>query len=430
MSAREAYIAGRSGGSRPPKQTSPSSTQGNRQQEREQQAYDAGRQEKERAQTIQQQGITGLSQDQREQARSIAEQTGKDPYDTKSQIAPGGGIIASKQAPIDKFNEFMTTVVDTGNIRFPSFNPIFGAIQGFQNTNQVLEKLSKGSELNSNDKITVFNLYNNLPLDDLQNLVEKYAKDNKIDSNDIFENINDTLSNLENLVEDQEDNLQSYFDRMDKMGLGDTIKTMAGDLTGTRDTKGITTLEDITDDLGSEGLAYLKATDPKTYYRLRPNDRDLANVSLQGLSNSPEDRQFAARIMEARAEAMNRQSRQDANMGQGIMASSPAFATPASQYGMFIGKPGPFIGNFVDTDGDGVDDRFQTGPGQPRQPFVNPKAPLPGASGTAQPVGTGITPFNINQFYASLPQYTQQGIMAPTNLSRFTDALRMFPGMA
>ena len=113
---------------------------------------------------------------------------------------------------------------------------------------------------------------------------------------------------------------------------------------------------------------------------------------------------------------------------QGIMASSPAFATPASQYGIFIGKPGPFTADFIDSDGDGIDDRFQTGPGQPRQPFVNPKAPLPGTSGTPQPVGTGITPFNVNQFYASLPQYTQQGIMSP-NLSQFYQNLGLFPGM-
>ena len=45
---------------------------------------------------------------------------------------------------------------------------------------------------------------------------------------------------------------------------------------------------------------------------------------------------------------------------------------------------------------------------------------------TPQP--TGISKFDVDKFYASLPQYTQQGIMAPTNLSRFTDALRMFPG--
>ena len=47
---------------------------------------------------------------------------------------------------------------------------------------------------------------------------------------------------------------------------------------------------------------------------------------------------------------------------------------------------------------------------------------------TPQP--TGISAFDVDKFYASLPQYTQQGIMAPANLSRFTDALKMFPGMA
>ena len=47
---------------------------------------------------------------------------------------------------------------------------------------------------------------------------------------------------------------------------------------------------------------------------------------------------------------------------------------------------------------------------------------------TPQP--TGISGFDVDKFYASLPQYTQQGIMAPANLSRFTDALKMFPGMA
>ena len=46
-----------------------------------------------------------------------------------------------------------------------------------------------------------------------------------------------------------------------------------------------------------------------------------------------------------------------------------------------------------------------------------------------QVVGRGITPFNVNQFYASLPQYTQQGIMSP-NLTQFNQNLRMFPGMA
>ena len=45
---------------------------------------------------------------------------------------------------------------------------------------------------------------------------------------------------------------------------------------------------------------------------------------------------------------------------------------------------------------------------------------------TSQP--TTISNFDVDKFYASLPKYTQSGVMAPINLSRFTDALRMFPG--
>ena len=91
--------------------------------------------------------------------------------------------------------------------------------------------------------------------------------------------------------------------------------------------------------------------------------------------------------MEARALAADKQSRQDANMGQGIMAASPAL------------------------------------PGLPID-IISPKMPLPVPD--KQVVGRGITPFNINQFYASLPQYTQQGIMSP-NLSQFYQNLGAFP---
>ena len=79
--ARDAYIAGRSGGSRP-KQSGPSSTQRDKSVDA---AYDAGRQERERAQTIRDEGIGGLSQEQQDQAKTIAEQTGKDPYNTLTQ---------------------------------------------------------------------------------------------------------------------------------------------------------------------------------------------------------------------------------------------------------------------------------------------------------------------------------------------------------
>jgi len=47
--------------------------------------------------------------------------------------------------------------IDTSNLGLPTINPALGAIQGFQNTNQVLEKLSKGSELPKNNITDVAN---------------------------------------------------------------------------------------------------------------------------------------------------------------------------------------------------------------------------------------------------------------------------------
>ena len=54
------------------------------------------------------------------------------------------------------------------------------------------------------------------------------------------------------------------------------------------------------------------------------------------------------------------------------------------------------------------------------QPPGTPPIPFPVAT------GAGITPFNINQFYASLPQYTQQGIMSPS-LAQYFQNLQAFP---
>ena len=370
-------------------------------------------QRKQAAQGMQQAGIGSLSgrttdDDRGRQAREIQRDAGVETitrdsdrdYDENTER-----LIAQAKAErgiIDEPKKTGIFGIDFSNLGLPTINPALGFIQGSQNTNQVLEKLSKGLELNSNDKLTLINLRNNLAKDDFTNLFVKYAEDNDAFLNDMFANFQKEYGKIEELVEDQQDNLQSYFDRMDKMGLGETTKTMAGDLTGTRDTKGITTLEDITDDLKTEGLAYLKATDPQAYYRLRPNDPDLANESFVSTGDRVADRRFNAKIMEARAEAMNRQSRQDANMGQGIMAASPALP------GLPVTGPATVI--------------------TPTTPTTNPVlTPVP-VGGIAPTTTTGITPFNINQFYASLPQYTQQGVMSP-NLAQYYQNLGLFPGM-
>jgi hypothetical protein len=339
-----------------------------------------------------------MSEQEAQQAQAIID---------KNQPSTAGGLTAQQLR--DRRNQPKTGIfgIDFSNLGLPTINPALGAIQGFQNTNQVLEKISKGLELNPNDKVTLINLRNNLDADTRTNLFLKYSRDNKVKLNDIISNFNEEYSKIEESVEDQQDNLQSYFDRMDKMGLGDTAKTMFGDVTRTRDIEeGITTLEDLTKPadeggLGTEGLQFLKVTNPQAYYRLRPNDRDLANESFVSTGDPVADRQFNAKIMEARAEAMNRQSRQDANMNQGIAAASPALPGISVPAGGTVSSPA-----------------------------VTPNpvlTPIP-VGGVAPTTTSGITPFNINQFYASLPQYVQSGVIAPINLSRFTDALRMFPG--
>jgi hypothetical protein len=68
-------------------------------------------------------------------------------------------------------------------------------------------------------------------------------------------------------------------------------------------------------------------------------------------------------------------------------------------------------------------------PGLPVRPPITPPGTTPPAQPPIPAPIAGVTPFNINQFYASLPQYTQQGIMSP-NLSQFYQNLSMFPGMS
>ncbi len=325
-----------------------------------------------------------MSEQEAQQAQAIID---------KNQPATAGGLTA-QQSKLRR-NQPKTGIfgIDFSNLGLPTINPALGAIQGFQNTNQVLEKLSKGSKLNPNDKITLINLRNNLDADTRTNLFLKYSRDNKVKLNDLISNFKHEYGKIEadlkldfRSQKDFPTCKDTYFERMDKMGLGDTAKTMFGDVTRTRDIEeGIITLEAVTDSLGTEGLQFLKVTDPQTYYRLRPNDRDLANESFVSTGDRVADRRFNAKIMEARAEAMDRQSRQDANMGQGIMAASPALPGISVPAGGTVSSPAVTP-----------------------NPVLTP-VPVGGITPTTT---TGITPFNINQFYASLPQYVQQGIMS------------------
>ena len=107
-------------------------------------------------------------------------------------------------------------------------------------------------------------------------------------------------------------------------------------------------------------------------------------------------------------------------------------------YGTRIGVTGPVTADFRDSDGDGIDDRYQTGPGMKYQgPAIDPtqlKKPNPFDSSfqVVQPVVSQPfeqfnrgTPFNYSVSPLS-NQYTQQGIADP-NLAQYYQNLNLFP---
>jgi hypothetical protein len=153
MSDREAYIAGRSGGRRPPD----TSTKVEKEQgfgNREQAAYDAGQQERQRAQTIKEKGIAGLSQREQEQAKTIAEKTGKDPYNTLTNEEKEN--LPSFEDKGKGFN-----IQDTFDF-FSKFSPIIGFGKGFGAFIDSLVKSPKAKQFtNPNDLAIIRSLFTN-----------------------------------------------------------------------------------------------------------------------------------------------------------------------------------------------------------------------------------------------------------------------------
>ena len=155
-------------------------------------------------------------------------------------------------------------------------------------------------------------------------------------------------------------------------------------------------------DPDSNMLESFAKADPTTY--LEVFGLPATDVGLERFANMPigkADKKTSQLIMEARKRLQDAQSRQDENMGQGIMAASPALPGISVPAGGTVSSP-----------------------------TVTPNpvlTPVP-VGGVAPTTTSGITPFDVRQFYASLPQYTQQGIMNP-NLAQFYQNLGLFPGM-
>ena len=154
------------------------------------------------------------------------------------------------------------------------------------------------------------------------------------------------------------------------------------------------------DKIGKAGMAFLDQTNPQLYdelqtYGTMQGVEKLASRQFVDTGNPVADRRYNARIMEARALAADKQSRQDANMA----GSSPAFAPPT--------QPG-------------------TPPGT--QPPTTPPTTPPGASPTpAPPTGTTPTPFDYSQFpQFNMSNYAQQGLGATPQFGDFNETLNRF----
>ncbi len=378
MSAREAYIAGRSGGSRPPKQTSPSSTQGNTQQDREQSAYDAGQAERRR--DLEGPSKTIVPSDSKtgkteyEQARTIAENVAKqgqfkDPYDVltrQEEIAAG-----FPQTGIEK-------LMQTTGIKVPNLS-LQGLGIGAKTFGTLLDSVFK-------PKASTFKGQNNLSI--IKNLVKP-------------ENLLDYYNTYKDVI--TEAGFDTDFDfiqaigRAPELGVQGTESQRRADPASYYDQELFVDsgeqdemLKDYPEFLEKMGLKPMSSRFANTTGNLV----DIANIpvtpEMQG--NNPE---FAKRIFEARME-LDRMGRDSSGNPQGgIMTASSA---PADVIGIDLPNPG-------------VTPR--PGPIPPENPILNP-------------VMSQRDPFDLAKFYASLPPYTQQGVMSPS-LMQYYRNLGLFP---
>ena len=152
------------------------------------------------------------------------------------------------------------------------------------------------------------------------------------------------------------------------------------------------------DKIGKAGMAFLDQTNPQLFdelqtYGTSQGIEKLASRQFVNTGDRVADRRYNARIMEARALAADKQSRQDANMA----GSSPAFAPPT--------QPG-------------------TPPGT--QPPAPPMQPPPGASPTPAPPSRTPTPFDYSQFPQFNRDYKMGGLGTTPQFGNFQETLDRF----
>ena len=375
MSAREAYIAGRSGGSRPSRSSSPSSLGQSRSEEREQQAYDAGRQERERAQTIRDEGIGGLSQEQQDQAKTIAEQTGKDPYNT---------LTKEEKDALPSFQQEQKPNIFSGIVDFYNAYKDFGGIFGLPVSVLRLIREPRASQFSDPNALAIIrSLFTDEQGNVNQKLLEGYYDDYK---DIIEEGIQDRgVGSLD--AAQRSSLLTGDFDDFKNL-------IMSSSPTGIEGMESERRLDPVNYVIDDGKINVPQTTGQAIDFVNTLNFDDIEKAYSEGKISKEQRTRLGQVLEESRALANEARSREARDIGN---MQSPAFAPPT--------QPG--------TQPPGTQP-----PGT--QPPGTPPIPFPVAT------GAGITPFNINQFYASLPQYTQQGIMSP-NLAQYFQNLQAFP---
>jgi hypothetical protein len=397
--------------------------------------------------TMKKAGITGVG-DTNKDRRDLAEQMYQsaviqnDPsantdYNVITESSPLPKKEKEKVPLIDQFDQFMTSF---GSKKIPSlpFSPLgFGieALKGMNSTDQFFKNLNKlqydeegtfeldkldeygdplravKNPLSNRDKITLINLVQRGGEGGGLQYLKNWAEDNDLSEEETMDLANKFTGEYSNIGSSISDSgIIDYLTEGGKPeGFKDSVAAMFGQYDSGKipgrvigdklDEYGDPLIEDVmvdrpnlqtvTDNLGTVGLEYLKATNPAAFYALRPaatsgQIEELARTALTG------NKDFDNQIFAAREQAARNKESQD--RASGIMTASSA--PPA---------PPPVVPPVVPPAEDEV----------PENPILNP-------------IMSQRDPFDLAKFYASLPQYTQQGVMSPS-LMQYYRNLGLFP---
>jgi len=234
--------------------------------------------------------------------------------------------------------------------------------------------------------------------------LQDFISKNNLNADEIGK-LADGVASLKNEITGKDyEGIVSAYKAGQPQGLKDSVAGLFGlrepGPTGPVDTPSNTlTRGEAIDRIGKAGMAFLDQTNPQLFdelqtYGTMQGVEKLASRQFVDTGNPVADRRYNARIMEARALAADKQSRQDANMAR----TSPAFAPPT--------QPG-------------------TPPAQP--PGTQPPPTPPGATPVpAPPSGTTPTPSDYSQFPQFNPDYKMGGLGTTPQFGDFQETLDRF----